>query len=70
MINDTNLYDVSISGAIQTLADTRFHTLDGNIENAANTTEINAPLIPSGTFLYGSFTAIKLHGGRVVAYKK
>ena len=55
--------------AIQVLADAKFHTLTGNITNGiANTTEGSAPVIPAGTVLFGKFTAIDLHSGRIIAY--
>ena len=54
--------------AVQVLADAKFHTLTGNITDIANTTEANAPVIPAGTVLFGKFTAIDLHSGRIVAY--
>jgi hypothetical protein len=66
-IADTNLYNGSWY-AVQVLADAKFHTLTGNITGIANTTEGSAPVIPAGTILYGAFTAIDLHSGRIVAY--
>jgi hypothetical protein len=54
--------------AIQVLADAKFHTLTGNIADIADTTEGDAPVIPAGTVLFGKFTAIDLHSGRIVAY--
>jgi hypothetical protein len=54
--------------AIQVLADAKFHTLTGNIADIANATEASAPVIPAGTVLFGKFTAIDLHSGRIVAY--
>ena len=42
--------------------------LTGNIADIANTTEASAPVIPAGTVLFGKFTAIDLHSGRIVAY--
>ena len=54
--------------AVQILADTKFHTLTGNIADIANATEASAPVIPAGTILFGKFTAIDLHSGRIVAY--
>jgi hypothetical protein len=53
---------------VQVLADSKFHTLSGNVSGVANTTEGSAPTIPAGTNLYGFFTDVKLHSGRVVAY--
>lgn len=54
--------------AIQVLADAKFHTLTGNLSDVANTTEASAPVIPAGTVLFGKFTAIDLHSGRIIAY--
>ena len=55
--------------AIQVLADAKFSTLTGNITNGiANATEASAPVVPAGTVLYGKFTAIDLHSGRIIAY--
>jgi hypothetical protein len=54
--------------AIQVLADAKFHTLTGNLADVANATEGSAPVIPAGTVLYGKFTALDLHSGRVIAY--
>jgi hypothetical protein len=55
--------------AVQVLADAKFHTLTGNITNGiANTTDASAPVIPAGTVLFGKFTALDLHSGRIIAY--
>ncbi len=54
--------------AVQVLADAKFHTLTGNIADIANATEASAPVIPAGTVLFGKFTAIDLHSGRIIAY--
>jgi hypothetical protein len=54
--------------AIQVLADAKFHTLAGNIAGSADTTSGSAPVIPAGIVLFGSFTALQLHSGRVIAY--
>ena len=54
--------------AIQVLADAKFHTLTGNLADVANATEGSAPVIPAGTVLYGKFTALDLHSGRIIAY--
>ena len=56
--------------AIQVLADAKFSALTGNITGAANATEGSAPVIPAGTVLFGKFTAITLHSGRIIAYNK
>ncbi len=56
-------------GAIQILADAKFHTLTGNHTGGmANTTSGSAATVPTGTILYGSFTVIQLHSGAVIAY--
>jgi hypothetical protein len=54
--------------AIQVLADAKFVTLTGNLADIANATEASAPVIPAGTVLFGKFTAIDLHSGRIIAY--
>ena len=54
--------------AIQILADAKFHTLTGNITGVANTTDASAPVIPAGSTIFGKFTAIDLHSGRIIAY--
>jgi hypothetical protein len=54
--------------AIQVLADAKFHTLTGNLADIANATEGSAPVIPAGTVLFGKFTALDLHSGRIIAY--
>jgi hypothetical protein len=54
--------------AVQVLADAKFHTLTGNIADIANTTDASAPVIPAGTILFGKFTALDLHSGRIIAY--
>jgi hypothetical protein len=54
--------------AIQVLADAKFSTLTGNIADIANATEGSAPVIPAGTVLFGKFTALDLHSGRIIAY--
>jgi hypothetical protein len=67
-IADTNAHTGDYL-AIQVLADAKFHTLTGNITNGiANTTSGNAPTIPAGTTLFGKFTALQLHSGRIIAY--
>jgi len=53
---------------IQVVADVKFHTLTGTIGSIANTTVGDAPTIPAGTILPGTFTAIQLHSGAVIAY--
>jgi hypothetical protein len=54
--------------AVQVLADAKFHTLTGNISGVANTTDASAPVIPAGSTIFGKFTAIDLHSGRIIAY--
>ena len=54
--------------AVQVLADAKFHTLTGNLVGVANTTEGSAPSIPAGTVLFGIFSAVELHSGKVVMY--
>jgi len=62
---------VSNSGnwyAVQAVTDTKFQTLTGNITGVANATLGSAVTIPAGLVLFGSFTAIQLHSGSVIAY--
>jgi len=66
-IADTNAVSGSFS-AIQIVADAKFHTLTGNVTGVANTTSGNAATFPLGIVIYGSFTAIQLHSGSVIAY--
>jgi hypothetical protein len=66
-IADTEAHSASF-GAIQVLSDAKFHTLEGNLVELANTTVGSAPSIEAGTVLYGNFSSIKLHSGSVVAY--
>jgi hypothetical protein len=56
--------------SIDVMTDTKFHTLTGNLTGAANATEGSAHTIKAGTTLDGSFSAIKLHSGTVIAYRK
>jgi hypothetical protein len=56
--------------SIDVMTDTKFHTLTGNLTGAANATEATAHVIKAGTTLDGSFSAIKLHSGTVIAYRK
>jgi hypothetical protein len=56
--------------SIDVMTDTKFHTLTGNLTGAANATEASAALIKAGTTLDGYFSAIKLHSGTVIAYRK
>ena len=54
--------------AIQVLADAKFQLLVGNLSGVANSTENLAPIIPAGTTLFGKFTVLTLHSGRIIAY--
>lgn len=55
--------------AVQVIADAKFHTLTGNHTGGmANTTSGSAATLSAGTIIYGSFTAIQLHSGSVIAY--
>jgi hypothetical protein len=49
---------------------TKFEDLTGNSTGIANVTSGSATAIPSGTTIDGIFTAIKLHAGSVIAYRK
>ena len=51
-------------------ADTKFEVLTGNATGVANVTSGSAIVIPIGTTIDGIFTAIKLHAGSVIAYRK
>lgn len=65
--------DDPVSGnwtAIQMVTETKFHTLTGNITGVADTLLGSAVLLPAGLVLFGSFTAIELHSGSVIAYAK
>lgn len=56
--------------AIQVLADAKFHTLTGTLDGGlANTTSGSATTVPAGMVIYGSFSAIQLHSGSVIAYR-
>ena len=68
-IGDTNTVAADIV-SIDVMTDTKFHTLTGNLTGAANATEASAALIKAGTTLDGFFSAIKLHSGTVIAYRK
>jgi hypothetical protein len=56
--------------AIQAVTDTKFHTLTGNVTGLANTALGSAIEVPAGLTIFGLFTAIQLHSGSVIAYKK
>jgi hypothetical protein len=47
---------------------TQFHTLTGNVIGAGNATIGSAVTFPANHVIRGTFSAIKLHGGSVVAY--
>ena len=49
---------------------TKFEVLTGNATGVANVTSGSAIAIPAGVTIDGNFTAIKLHAGSVIAYKK
>jgi hypothetical protein len=49
---------------------TKFEVLTGNSTGIANVTSGSAPAIHVGTTIDGIFTAIKLHAGSVIAYRK
>jgi hypothetical protein len=49
---------------------TKFEVLTGNSTGIANLTSGSATAIPNGTTIDGIFTAIKLHAGSVIAYRK
>ena len=56
--------------SIDVMTDTKFHTLTGNMSGAANETEGSAATIKAGTTIDGFFSAIKLHSGTIIAYRK
>ena len=56
--------------AIQAVTDTKFHTLTGNVTGLANTLLGSAITVPAGLTIFGLFTAIDLHSGSIIAYKK
>lgn len=68
-IGDTTLYTGEWA-AIQAVTDTKFHTLTGNVTGLANVTSGSAIEVPAGLTIFGLFTAIQLHSGSVIAYKK
>jgi hypothetical protein len=49
---------------------TKFEVLTGNGADIANAVSATAKAIPAGVTIDGNFTAIKLHAGSVIAYKK
>jgi hypothetical protein len=56
--------------AIQVVTAAKFHTLTGNVAGLANTTEGSAIAVPANAIINGTFSAIKLHSGSVIAYVK
>ena len=56
--------------SIDVMTDTKFEVLTGNLTGAANAVDASAHTIKAGTTIDGYFTAIKLHSGTVIAYKK
>jgi len=73
LYNDTSAHTPggvtgSTWGVIQVLADAKFNILTGTLSGVANTTLGSAPTIPAGTILEGSFSAITLHSGTIIAY--
>lgn len=48
----------------------KFEVLTGNCAGLADETEGTAVEVPAGTTIDGLFTAIKLHSGKVIAYRK
>ena len=56
--------------SIDVMTDTKFEVLTGNLSGAANATEGSAHVIKAGTTIDGLFSAIKLHSGTVIAYRK
>ncbi len=68
-IADTN----SVSGefvSIDVMTDAKFEVLTGNLTGAANASSASAHTIKAGTTIDGYFSAIKLHSGTVIAYRK
>jgi hypothetical protein len=49
---------------------TKFEVLTGNATGVANVTSGSAIAIPIGTTIDGFFSAIKLHSGTIIAYRK
>ena len=56
----------SLWGVLQILEDAKFHALNGNLAGVAD--EENAPTIPAGAVLEGSFSGLQLHSGAIIAY--
>jgi hypothetical protein len=68
-IGDTALYTGEWA-AIQAVTDTKFHTLTGNVVGLANTLLGSAVTVPAGMTIFGNFSAIDLHSGSIIAYRK
>ena len=69
-IGDTNQVTADFV-SIDSLSDsTKFEVLTGNQTGLSNATSGSAPAIPKGTTIDGAYSAIKLHAGAVIAYKK
>jgi hypothetical protein len=56
--------------SIDVMTDTKFEVLTGNLTGAANASSGSAHTIKAGTTIDGLFSAIKLHSGTVIAYRK
>lgn len=56
--------------AINIITDAKFHTLTGNVSGLENTTLGSAVTVPAGVTLFGTFSAIQLHSGSVIAYNR
>lgn len=75
-LSNTNAVSGTFS-IITVIEDCKFYTLTdatrtdttGATNNLANTTAGNCVVVPAGATLYGTFTAIKLHSGVIIAYK-
>jgi hypothetical protein len=70
LIADTNQVTGEFVSIDSIDAATKFEVLTGNNTGIANLTAGSATAIPSGTTIDGIFTAIKLHSGTVIAYRK
>ena len=56
--------------SIDVMTDAKFEVLTGNLTGAANASSASAHTIKAGTTIDGFFSAIKLHSGTVIAYRK
>jgi hypothetical protein len=70
LIADTNQVTGEFSAVVSLDAATKFEVLTGNQTNVANAVSGSAYAFPIGTEIEGSFSAIKLHAGAVLAYLK